>query len=70
MKVLVVGGTNFIGPYAVRRLAEAGHEVAVFHRGRTGGSCRRVSCASLATGGGSGTTRTRSDALLLKWSWT
>jgi nucleoside-diphosphate-sugar epimerase len=37
MKVLVVGGTSFIGPYAVRRLAEAGHEVAVFHRGRTGG---------------------------------
>jgi nucleoside-diphosphate-sugar epimerase len=36
MKVLVVGGTRFIGPYVVRRLAEAGHEVAVFHRGRTG----------------------------------
>jgi nucleoside-diphosphate-sugar epimerase len=36
MKVLVVGGTNFIGPYAVRLLAEAGHEVAVFHRGPTG----------------------------------
>ncbi len=36
MKVLVVGGTRFIGPYAVRRLAEAGHEIAVFHRGRTG----------------------------------
>jgi nucleoside-diphosphate-sugar epimerase len=36
MKVLVVGGIKFIGPYAVRRLAEAGHEVAVFHRGRTG----------------------------------
>ncbi len=36
MKVLVIGGTNFIGPYVVRRLAEAGHEVTVFHRGRTG----------------------------------
>ncbi len=35
MKVLVIGGTNFIGPYAVRRLVGAGHEVAVFHRGRT-----------------------------------
>jgi nucleoside-diphosphate-sugar epimerase len=35
MKVLIVGGTNFIGPYVVRRLAEAGHEVLVFHRGRT-----------------------------------
>ncbi len=35
MKVLVIGGTNFIGPHAVRRMARAGHEVAVFHRGRT-----------------------------------
>ena len=35
MRILVIGGTNFIGPYAVGRLAEAGHEVAVFHRGRT-----------------------------------
>jgi nucleoside-diphosphate-sugar epimerase len=30
-----VGGTNFIGPHVVRRLAGAGHEIAVFHRGRT-----------------------------------
>jgi nucleoside-diphosphate-sugar epimerase len=35
MRVLVVGGTGFIGPEVVRRLAQAGHEVAVFHRGRT-----------------------------------
>lgn len=35
MKVLVIGGTNFIGPYVVRWLAGAGHEVAVFHRGET-----------------------------------
>jgi nucleoside-diphosphate-sugar epimerase len=30
----VIGGTGFIGPPVVRRLAAAGHEVAVFHRGR------------------------------------
>jgi nucleoside-diphosphate-sugar epimerase len=35
MRVLVIGGTQFIGPYVVRRLSRAGHEVAVFHRGRT-----------------------------------
>src|SRR5918997_3412558 len=35
MKVLIIGGTNFIGPHVVRRLAERGHEVVVFHRGRT-----------------------------------
>lgn len=35
MRVLVIGGTNFIGPPTVRRLVEAGHDVTVFHRGRT-----------------------------------
>lgn len=35
MKILVIGGTNFIGPPTVRRLAGAGHEVTIFHRGRT-----------------------------------
>jgi nucleoside-diphosphate-sugar epimerase len=34
MRLLVVGGTKFIGPRVVGRLAEAGHEVVVFHRGR------------------------------------
>jgi nucleoside-diphosphate-sugar epimerase len=35
MRILVLGGTNFIGPAAVRPLAERGHEVAVFHRGKS-----------------------------------
>jgi nucleoside-diphosphate-sugar epimerase len=35
MRILVIGGTNFIGPHLVRRLVKFGHEVAVFHRGRT-----------------------------------
>ena len=35
MKILVIGGTNFIGPYVVRQLIEMGHEVIVFHRGET-----------------------------------
>src|SRR6202451_804380 len=35
VRVLVIGGTNFIGPALVRRLVAFGHETAVFHRGRT-----------------------------------
>ena len=37
MRVLVIGGTGFIGPPVVRRLVQDGHEVAVFHRGNTAG---------------------------------
>lgn len=33
MRVLVLGGTNFIGPHVVRRLHHEGHEITVFHRG-------------------------------------
>ena len=33
MRVLIIGGTGFIGPYVVTDLAAAGHEVTIFHRG-------------------------------------
>ena len=33
MRVLIIGGTGFIGPHVVRLLAAQGHEVAAFHRG-------------------------------------
>jgi nucleoside-diphosphate-sugar epimerase len=36
MRVLVIGGTGFIGRHLTRRLIEAGHEVTVFHRGHRG----------------------------------
>jgi nucleoside-diphosphate-sugar epimerase len=35
MRILVIGGTGFIGPHLVRQLAGMGCSVAVFHRGRT-----------------------------------
>jgi nucleoside-diphosphate-sugar epimerase len=35
MKVLVIGGTGFIGRPLVRQLAGAGHTVSVLHRGKT-----------------------------------
>lgn len=35
MRVLIIGGTSFIGPAVVRRLVGLGHEFAVFHRGQT-----------------------------------
>ena len=33
MKILVIGGTGFIGSFVVRDLVRLGHQVAVFHRG-------------------------------------
>ena len=35
MRILVVGGTNFIGPRVVRNLVNDDHEVVVYHRGET-----------------------------------
>jgi nucleoside-diphosphate-sugar epimerase len=35
VRVLVIGGTGFIGPAVVRRMSGLGHEVTVFHRGVT-----------------------------------
>jgi nucleoside-diphosphate-sugar epimerase len=35
MRVLIIGGTKFIGPYVVRHLLDRGHDVTVFHRGQT-----------------------------------
>lgn len=35
MRVLIIGGTGFVGRWVVRALGESEHEVRVFHRGAT-----------------------------------
>jgi 2'-hydroxyisoflavone reductase len=35
MKILILGGTGFIGPHMVREALRRGHEVSLFNRGRT-----------------------------------
>jgi nucleoside-diphosphate-sugar epimerase len=35
MRIIVIGGTRFIGPHVVTALAGAGHDVIVFHRGES-----------------------------------
>ena len=35
MRLLFIGGTSFIGRHAVELAVDDGHEVTVFHRGRT-----------------------------------
>ena len=35
MRILVLGGTAFIGPYVVRRAMSRGHEITLFNRGQT-----------------------------------
>ena len=35
MRILIIGGTQFIGPHVVKELTAGGHEVMVFHRGKS-----------------------------------
>src|SRR2546421_5465348 len=35
MRILIIGGTRFIGPYVVNLLMDEGHRVTLFHRGET-----------------------------------
>ena len=35
MRILIIGGTNFMGPLVVQSLHSQGHAVTVFHRGKT-----------------------------------
>lgn len=45
MRILIIGGTRFIGPFVVQKLIEKGHEITLYHRGMTGTHlCRDVKC--------------------------
>lgn len=35
MRILIIGGTRFMGPYVAKNLRAAGHEVTLFHRGQS-----------------------------------
>jgi 2'-hydroxyisoflavone reductase len=35
LRILILGGTSFLGPYQVHHALERGHEVSIFTRGRT-----------------------------------
>jgi len=35
LKILILGGTGFLGPHIVHRALERGHEVTIFNRGKT-----------------------------------
>ena len=35
MRVMIIGGTKFMGPFVIKRLINMGHEVTAFHRGQT-----------------------------------
>jgi len=52
MRVLIIGGTAFIGPHVVRNLVSFGHDVTLFHRGEhepeLPNSVRHVHSASAA----------------------
>jgi nucleoside-diphosphate-sugar epimerase len=34
VRILIVGGTGFIGPYVAKELHGRGHDVTLFHRGQ------------------------------------
>jgi 2'-hydroxyisoflavone reductase len=42
-RVLILGGTGFIGPHIVRACREHGHTVTLFNRGKRNPACFRTS---------------------------
>ncbi len=52
LKLLILGGTRFIGPHVVELARAHGHEVTLFNRGKTNVGPRegcRESCMVIAT---------------------
>ena len=61
MKLLFIGGTSFVGRHAVEAAVEAGHDVTVFHRGRTNDDLLAGSIAIATAIGQSATTPSLDD---------
>ncbi len=34
MRILIIGGTDFIGPFVAQQLHDQGHELLLYHRGQ------------------------------------
>jgi len=44
-RILIIGGTRFIGPYVVKELIKLGYEICLFHRGaQETDVCKKVRC--------------------------
>ncbi|MGH8238135.1 MAG: NAD-dependent epimerase/dehydratase family protein [Steroidobacteraceae bacterium] len=43
LRVLIFGGTGFLGPHFVQALQAGGHLITLFNRGRSNPGCSRIS---------------------------
>ena len=42
MKILIIGGSRFVGPLIVDKLVSKGHDVTLFNRGRIKSSYKNI----------------------------
>ena len=42
MKILIIGGSRFVGPLVVEKLLKKGHDVTIFNRGKIQSNYNKV----------------------------